>query len=75
MISTFAEGEFWSKKSSTPSGMEEDDFDPSLNASCNLEASSCDLGGSCAKLASINFLDNPGGIPFIFTFSDFKLHK
>lgn len=68
MTSTFAEGEFWSKKSTIPSGIDECVLDLSLNASSNLE-SSCDM------LASINVLDKPSVNCLIFTFSDFKLHK
>jgi hypothetical protein len=51
------------------------DEDPSLNASLNLAASSCDPEGNCANLASISDLDNPHESRLIFTLSDFKLRK
>ena len=72
MMWNFVEGEFWSKISIIPSGMDED---PTSNASSNWATSFSDLEGSCAKLASISILDNWYESNFLFTLSDFKLPK
>lgn len=61
MMSTSADGEFWIKKSTIPSGMDEDGSDPALDSFCNL--------------AVLSVMDNPYESGFICTLSDFKLHK
>jgi hypothetical protein len=58
-MSTSADGEFWSKMSSIPSGMSETDSNPAFN--------------SFSNMTIFNAMDNPYESGFSFTFSDFKL--
>jgi hypothetical protein len=59
-MSTFAEGELWSKSSSIPSGMGDDASIPAFNSFSNLTV--------------FNAMDNPYESGFGLTLSDFKLH-
>lgn len=59
MMSTSADGEFWSKKFSTPTGMSEDGSNPAFNDFSNLKI--------------FNAKDNPYESGFSFIFTDFKL--
>jgi hypothetical protein len=58
-MSTFAEGELWSKSSRIPSGMGDDGSNPAFNA--------------FSTLTVFNAMDNAYESGFSFTFSDFKL--
>jgi hypothetical protein len=60
-MSTSADGEFLSKRSSIPSGMSEDGSNSAFNA--------------FSMLKIFNAKDNPNESGFSFTFSDFKLRK
>lgn len=59
MMSTSADGEFWSKKFSITSGVGEDCSNPALNAFSNSTI--------------FNVMYNPYESGFNFTFNDFKL--
>jgi hypothetical protein len=71
MKSTFAEGEFWSKKSIIPSGMSEEGSDPFLNALRKLAASFFEL--TFFNMTRHSIMRNRYESGFNFTFNDSKL--
>jgi len=68
-----AEGAFWSKKSTIPSGIGEDGFNPFSYSILNLAASTFDL--TFCNLNSHIVIRNSYEIGSRITFSDFKLHR